>query len=113
MREHAWNLWAGITAPSKSTIGDQNIPIFETWHSAIEVFDDHFHNTNLRRENRSLKHKFEIPRQSVHMRSLTGEKRIAPVMSFVKYNLAMKTEEMSSENFTHLCSTLIFKAQLE
>jgi hypothetical protein len=50
MREHAWNLWAGITAPSKSTIGDQNIPIFETWHSAIEVFDDHFHNTNLRRE---------------------------------------------------------------
>jgi hypothetical protein len=50
MREHAWNLWAVITVPSKSTIGDQNIPIFETWYSAIEVFDDHFHNTNLRRE---------------------------------------------------------------
>jgi hypothetical protein len=105
MREHAWNLWAGITAPSKSNIGDQNIPIFETWYSAIEVFDDYFHNTNLRRENRSLKHKFEIPRQSVHMRSLTGEKRIAPVMSFVKYNQA--AANFIWENDYYLKNTLV------
>jgi len=79
MREHAWNLWAGITAPSKSIVDNQNIPIFETWYSAIEVFDDHYQN-NLHQENRSLKHKFEVPRQSIHLRSLTGDDRIAPVI---------------------------------
>ncbi len=105
MREHAWNLWAGITAPSKSTAGNQNIPIFETWYSAIEVFDDNYQNSNLHQENRSLKHKFEVPRQSIHMRSLTGDGRIAPVMSFVKYNQA--AANFIWENNYYLKSTLV------
>ena len=86
IRQHAWNLWAGITADSQWKVGDQTVPVFETWYSAIEVFDDHFKNTDGGRPVRKLQHKFEIPRQSIHSRAITGNDRVSPVMSFVKYN---------------------------
>src|SRR5205085_2120647 len=42
MRAHAWALWAGLTAPSRSTWNGQRLPVFETWYSAAEVFEDRY-----------------------------------------------------------------------
>jgi len=38
MRNHAWNLWAGMTAPSQSTFRGAKLPVWETWYSTAEVF---------------------------------------------------------------------------
>ena len=38
IREHSWNIWAGMTAPSKSTHKGKTLPIWETWLGTKEVF---------------------------------------------------------------------------
>jgi hypothetical protein len=38
MRNHAWDLWGGMSAPSKSVYQGQRLPIWETWYSNDEVF---------------------------------------------------------------------------
>lgn len=40
MREHAWNLWAGLTSPSASTYDGHVLPIWETWLATEDVFQD-------------------------------------------------------------------------
>lgn len=37
-RQHSWNLWAAMTAPSKSEWNGQRLPKWLTWYSATEVF---------------------------------------------------------------------------
>lgn len=38
MRKHAWNLWAGLTADSKSAYNGKPLPIWETWLATDQVF---------------------------------------------------------------------------
>lgn len=38
MREHAWNIWAGLTADSASVYQNQPLPVWETWLSTEQVF---------------------------------------------------------------------------
>lgn len=38
MRNHAWNIWAGMTADSNSTYLGAYLPIWETWCGTQEVF---------------------------------------------------------------------------
>lgn len=38
LREHAWDLWAGLTAASGSIWNGQVLPVYETWYSSDEVF---------------------------------------------------------------------------
>ena len=78
LREHAWNLWAGLTAPSKSIWNGQVLPVYETWYSSDEVFTPDG-------AGRSFKFSFETPRQALHARSRDGAEPAA-VMAFVKYN---------------------------
>jgi hypothetical protein len=85
MRAHAWALWLGLTAPSGSTWNGQRLPIFETWYSAPEVFEQ-----RVRDRPRTFVRELELPRQSVHTRSSAATAG-AGVMSFVKLNRAAAT----------------------
>lgn len=38
MREHAWNLWAGMAADSGQSYDGQPLPIWETWYGTEEIF---------------------------------------------------------------------------
>jgi hypothetical protein len=38
IREHAWNLWAGMAANSGQSYDGQTLPIWETWYGTEEVF---------------------------------------------------------------------------
>ena len=38
IREHAWDIWASITAPSGERFQDAELPIWETWYSADELY---------------------------------------------------------------------------
>jgi hypothetical protein len=84
MRAHAWKLWAGLTAPSRSTWNGQDLPVFETWYSATEVFEDRYRDRASSRP-RAFVRKLEVPKQSLHTRSAAAPAG-AGVLSFVKLN---------------------------
>ena len=102
MRAHAWRLWTGLTAPSRSTWNGQRLPVFETWYSATEVFEDRYRDRPPSRP-RSFVRELEIPKQSVHTRS-TAATAGAGVMSFVKLNQEAAT--FIWDNGYYLRSTL-------
>ena len=56
MRAHAWKLWGGLTAPSRSTWNGQDLPVFETWYSATEVFEDRYRDRARRDRGRCVPH---------------------------------------------------------
>jgi len=88
MRTHAWALWRSLTAPSRSVWNGQRLPIFETWYSATEVFEDRYRlDQGMEAHPRRFIRKFDVPRQSVIARS-TAAIEGAGVMSFVKLNHA-------------------------
>jgi hypothetical protein len=90
MRAHAWALWAGLTAPSRSTWNGQRLPIFETWYSATEVFEDRYRQGPPAAGPRRFVLQFQVPRQLDVTRS-TAATEGAGVMSFVKLNEAAAT----------------------
>lgn len=102
MRAHAWKLWAGLTAASGSTWNGQRLPVFETWYSATEVFENRYRDRP-RSAPRALVREMEVPRQSVHTRS-TAAIAGAGVMSFVKLN--QDAAIFIWDNGYHLRSTL-------
>ena len=84
IRAHAWDVWAGLSAPSGSATSDgQMLPVWETWFSATEVFDDRYARDTEPTAHRPVRHDLEIPLQSQH-HVVPG--RSAAVMSFVKFN---------------------------
>jgi len=91
MRAHAWTLWHGLTAPSRSVWNGQRLPIFETWYSASEVFEDRYRqDEDVQAHTRRFVLEFHMPRQSIIARS-TAAAEGASVMSFVKLNQAAAT----------------------
>ncbi|HEY7068396.1 MAG TPA: hypothetical protein VII06_43505 [Chloroflexota bacterium] len=85
IRAHAWQLWQGITAPSRSVWNGQVLPIFDTWFNATEVFDDAYAGGNPDVPGRRFNRHLEPPRQSGHSPAAPGG-HSAAVMSFVKFN---------------------------
>ncbi len=81
IRRHAWNIWAGLNAPSHFSWHGQVLPVWETWYSASEVFVD---GPNAATDH-NFHHPFEVPRQSKHLSKVFGQKSTA-VLSFVKYD---------------------------
>ncbi|GIW08214.1 MAG: hypothetical protein KatS3mg060_3019 [Dehalococcoidia bacterium] len=87
IREHAWNLWAGLTAPSLSVVNGQRLPIFETWYSADELFEDAAAGKDPLRGPRDFARFFELPSQ--HLIGRPPDTMLAAnFMSFVSYNQA-------------------------
>ena len=103
MRRHAWNLWAGLTAPSKSSWKGQTLPIFETWYSIPEVFEKPYLEQQPASKERPFHRAFEIPHQVIHARDRFGGSSPAQ-LSFVKFNQA--AANFIWENKYHLRSTL-------
>jgi hypothetical protein len=85
IRAHAWALWQGITAPSRSVWNGQVLPIFLTWFSAWEVFDERFAGGDPDNPARRFRWQYEPPRQSGHRPEAPGGQSAA-MMSFVKFN---------------------------
>ena len=86
IRAHAWELWAGLTAPSGWLTPDgQPLPVWETWFSDGEVFDERYRRDGAPVADRPVRHALEIPRQSRHQ---VATDRSAAVMSFVKFDPA-------------------------
>jgi hypothetical protein len=102
MRAHAWSLWAGLTAPSRSAWNGQRLPVFETWYSATEVFEDRARDRAPSPRRRLLR-ELELPKQSIHTRSSAATAGPG-VMSFVKLNQASAT--FIRDNGYHLRRTL-------
>lgn len=85
IREHAWNIWAGLTQQSRSTHNGNPLPIWETWYSATEVFEHRYKTSTEPAPRRTFTRHLEIPKQSVHKTSSRNEISAA-VMSFVELN---------------------------
>jgi len=81
IRRHAWNLWAGLNAPSHFRWHGRVLPVWETWYSATEVYVDGPDAAT----DRSFHHPFQVPRQSKHLSKAFGQKSAA-VLSFVRYD---------------------------
>lgn len=41
IREHAWAIWAGLTARTPERYNGKRLPVFETWFSGSELYDPH------------------------------------------------------------------------
>ena len=91
LRQHAWNLWAGITADSAQTYNGQVLPIWETWLSEQEAFAGSTM-ALAARTTRTLR-PLAIPRQFAHnaRSSNRGRLRAAAngkdrILAFVKFS---------------------------
>ncbi len=71
MRTHAWDVWAGMSAPSHSTLQGQRLPVWETWFSENEVFIAP--GVKLAAVRTEVKRPFAKPRQFVHVAKATGK----------------------------------------
>lgn len=69
-RQHAWDVWAGMTAPSHAVHAGQRLPIWETWYSENEVFVKPGTKTEAVRTE--PKHPFAKPRQLFHVATAKG-----------------------------------------
>jgi hypothetical protein len=73
MRTHAWDVWAGMTAPSHSTLHGDRLPVWETWYSENEVFVTPSANKSAAAAVRTeVKRPFAKPRQFVHVAKAGG-----------------------------------------
>jgi hypothetical protein len=79
MRTHAWDVWAGMAAPSHATLHGQRLPIWETWFSENEVFVPA---GTLRAGPRTeVARPFTKPRQFVHVLKAGGNAAAAAAAS--------------------------------
>ncbi len=82
VRRHAWDLWAGLTAPSESIVDGQRLPVFATWYSIPEVYNPR---GRAGVERRTFRHPFKVATQSAIANGARGGAP-AGLMSFVKLN---------------------------
>ena len=99
-RRHAWELWAGLTSPSRSVWDGQRLPVFETWYTIPEVFTAE----GRPRVRGPFSHGYHAPAQSALAMSNKGGPS-ANIMSFVKYNETAAGAIW--DNRYHLSATLV------
>jgi hypothetical protein len=86
--DHAWNMWAGMTADSGQTFNGSPLPYWETWCGTEEVFGGSCGQSTRTRPGRP----FRIASQLTHVARLKGNATAQPdttVVSFNKFNPAM------------------------
>src|SRR6185369_16408639 len=71
-RAHAWDVWAGMTAPSHSVHAGQRLPIWETWYSENEVFVKPGNKSEAEAVRTEVKRPFAKPRQLFHVANAKG-----------------------------------------
>lgn len=84
MREHAWNVWAGLTQPA--TGGEA---IWETWYSGKETFDPA--STLQGAADRVVQRNFQTPRQSDATTGASPQAAGASLLSFTLFSKATRT----------------------
>ena len=100
VRRHAWDLWAGLTAPSDSVVDGQRLPIFQTWYSIPEVYNPR---GRAGVERRAFRHPFKVATQAAIANGARGGAP-AGLMSFVKLNRG--SADFVWDNRYHLTPTL-------
>jgi hypothetical protein len=68
IRQHAWELWAGLTAMTGQVSGGDSLPVYETWLSRFEVYNPALAGEGgaLRARGRQLDRGFHSPVQFHH-----------------------------------------------
>ncbi len=104
IRQHAWNLWAGLTEMTDQTSNGDTLPVYETWLSRYEVYDPELAGAGRAgaERGRALDRGFHSPVQFHHPAALaatavTGwqEERL---VAGVKYNMA-SAEHVWTNNY--------------
>jgi hypothetical protein len=102
MREHAWDIWAAMTAPSDQTYNAQALPVWETWFSGTDVYINGPLDVD---EERAFPRHFEQPVQLTHESlDLTGQDNPEEVTSFNKFT--RESAEFIWDNKYYLQTTL-------
>lgn len=105
IRQHAWNLWAGLTAMTNQISNGDTLPVYETWLSRYEVYNPGAasEKRTLAARGRPADHGFHSPVQFHHPGSslvaganTEGNER---VVAGVKYNMA-SAEHVWTHNYT-------------
>jgi hypothetical protein len=100
IREHAWAIWAGLTARTPERFNRKRLPVFETWFSGSELYDAHPYACEAA-DARPYARKFEKPSQHVsHGGGLPNEQ----VTGFNRFN--RPTTEHVCANQYNLAATL-------
>lgn len=107
IRQHAWNLWAGLTAMTTQTSNGAALPVYETWLSRYEVYNPGTagEKRTLAARGRPVDRGFHSPVQFHHPgSSLTagagaGAEGNERVVAGVKYNMA-SAEHVWTHNYT-------------
>jgi hypothetical protein len=96
IRQHGWDLWAGMSVDSKETFNGKSLPIWETWYGSEELFTPQASTAAgpaaLLKANRMPGRAFIAPHQFKHMLlKLKGKGAIdgspaAQVVSFNKFD---------------------------
>jgi hypothetical protein len=81
IRQHAWQIWAGLTARTPERFNGRRLPVFETWFSGAELYDPRPYACEdvLRR---AFDRDFERPSQFIHGGALPNEQ----VTGFNRFN---------------------------
>jgi hypothetical protein len=99
-RRHSWNLWAAMTAPSKSSWNGQRLPVWLTWYSVAEVYGP----GPKPPKDRDLALYYHRPIQAI-LSNPVGNSPSSSLFAFVKYNRA--AAEFVWQNEYHKQKTLV------
>jgi hypothetical protein len=97
IRQHAWELWAGLTAMTDQVYLGDTLPVYETWLSRFEVYGNlaGVNRQTIGTQGRTLDRGFHSPVQFHHPGSLAGAgggsgsaEQDEQVVAGVKYNMA-------------------------
>lgn len=100
IREHAWAIWAGLTARTRERFNGQRLPVFETWFSGSELYDPRPY-ACAAADARPYARNFEKPHQLEHHGGGLPNEQIT---GFNRFN--RETTEHVCANQYNLASTL-------
>jgi hypothetical protein len=105
IRQHAWNIWVGLTAMTTQTSNGDTLPVYETWLSRYEVYNPGAgrNGAALAASGRPLDRGFHSPVQFHHAGSSPAADANAEgnerVVAGVKYNMP-SAEHVWTHNYT-------------
>ncbi|HWK89026.1 MAG TPA: hypothetical protein VNP72_03500, partial [Longimicrobium sp.] len=92
IRQHAWNIWAGLTAMTNQISNGDTLPVYETWLSRFEVYGAYSpaERAAFATRGRPLDRGFHSPVQFHHAGALgqAGASQVERIVAGVKYNMA-------------------------
>ncbi len=106
IREHAWRIWAGLTARTPERFNGKRLPVFETWYSGAELYDPRAYACEdvLKR---GYDREFERPSQFAHGGGLPNEQ----VTGFNRFNREV-VEHVCARNYNQASALDALNASL-